>query len=195
MSSVFLAVEDGVSHAVGVRLIREANPDIYIQLLGKTGNGYLRSKILNFIEASKYTPVILLTDLDNFPCPLELIGDWIGIRNLPPQFLFRIAVKEVESWLLADHRGVNNYMGRHITNLPENPDILPDPKHFMLRTARRASREIRSDMVHERDALITQGLGYNARLTTFVNEYWCPIRASDRSESLKRTRRRLQTFL
>lgn len=140
--------------------------------------------------ARNVQPVLLLTDLDQTRCPSLLIRRWIGNNRRPDQLVFRVAVREVESWLLADHEGMQKLLGS-TRPLPPNPDGVRDPKHCLLKLAREATREIREELVAPAGAVATQGLGYNARLTAFVHGHWSPARAAKRSASLARARTRL----
>src|SRR5471032_291896 len=107
MRSVVLASEDALSEAVGRRLVEETGSDLAVtQLLRRGGFGYLRSRIRNFCELARRTPVLLLTDLDREECPANLIADWLRRDAIPEQLLFRVAVRQVESWLLADRDGI-----------------------------------------------------------------------------------------
>jgi hypothetical protein len=107
--------------------------------------------------------------------------------------LLRVAVREVEAWLLADHDAVRLFFGRGAAGrLPDPTDAIADPKQFLLELARLAPRDIRDDLRPAPGALSAQGLGYNVRLTQFVRENWDPRRAARRSLSLARTRHRLR---
>ena len=192
MHSVVLASEDALSEAVGQRLIEEAGSDLVVtQWLRRRGFGYLRSRIRNFCELARRTPVLLLTDLDRAECPATLIADWLCRDVMPRQLLFRVAVHQVESWLLADQDGIARLLKVSVRQLPRHPDTLPDAKQSLLQLAQRAPRAVREALVAESGATAAQGLGYNSILTNFVRTQWDPSRAMHRSNSLARTRMRL----
>jgi len=142
--------------------------------------------------ANNNQPLVLLTDLDSKPCASVLIKEWLG-RNSPPiNLVLRVAVRDVESWLLADHEGMQQLLGKaKNVHLPLDPDRLPDPKRYLLSLAGKARRDVRDDLVETRGSSAIQGLGYNARLCSFVCTDWSIERASSRSDSLRRTRLRL----
>lgn len=195
MSIFSLATEDILSEEVGRRLILELGENFSIGLtFRQNGNGYLRQRLPNFCNIAERQPFLLITDLDQTLCPAYLISDWLSNRPQPTNLLFRVAVREVESWLLADHDGILTLLGPHIKKLTEKPDLLPDPKGELLRHAQKAPREIREDIVPDKHAIARIGLGYNRRLTHFVRNVWDPNRAAVRSESLRRTRDRLRAF-
>jgi hypothetical protein len=188
---IVLATEDELSEQVGLRLAAEAGLEVG-QQLRRGGNGYLRSRIVNFCQMAQTQPVFLITDLDQSRCASTLINNWLGQRPRPPQFLFRVAVHEIESWLLADHEAMHSLLNRQGPKLPIAPDDLHDPKETLLRLAKSARREIREDLVAQQGSIASQGLGYNSRLCQLVREYWQPERAANRSPSLQRARLRLR---
>lgn len=188
---VALAVEDDLSKAVGLRLLAELPVPVTPNLiLHKGGSGYLKSRMNSWREISQRQIVLILTDLDRAACPLALRTDWLGKTPSPANLMLRIAVREVESWVLADHVAVRKLIGDKGT-LPPLPDDLEDPKQHFLNIAKLASRRVRQDLVKESGAVCSQGIGYNACLTAWVQSVWCPERAAGRSPSLQRTRRRL----
>jgi len=187
-----LVTEDVLSEAVGLQLLGEVGiPAQDVQLLGRSGFGYLRSKVANWKELAMRRYVLLLTDLDQLACPVAMRQDWLGSDPIPPKLWMRIAVREVESWLLADHEGMRQLIGS-TGKLPPAPDELPDPKAHLLRLAKQAPRRVRQDLVKEKGAMASQGIGYNALLCEWVRTAWCAERAAERSPSLARTRLRLQ---
>jgi len=191
--SVALATEDELSEAVGLRLLSEHA--ILVQTspmkLRKGGFGYLRKRMDSWRQMAQRQIVMLLTDMDRIACPVLLLEDWLGVdRACPENLIFRIAEREVESWLLADHEALIQLMGKKV-KLPSAPDSLPDPKLFLLEQAQKAPRAIREDLIAREGVMTRQGLGYNARLVSWVNAEWCPKRAADRSPSLARARRAL----
>jgi hypothetical protein len=137
---------------------------------------------------ARHNPVLLITDLDTNICPVALRKVWLGRQAHPPGLLLRVAVREIEAWLLADHGAMTSLLGQQAkSRLPDAPDSLHDPKDFLLDWARRASRDVRLDLRAEEGAVARQGLGYNYRLCDMVRKSWRPDRAAQRSPSLRRT--------
>jgi hypothetical protein len=66
------------------------------------GYGYLKKNIRAFNHAARGMPFLVLTDLNSTECPPTLIKKWLPYPK-HPNLLFRVAVREVEAWLLA-HR-------------------------------------------------------------------------------------------
>ncbi|RTQ36871.1 DUF4276 family protein [Variovorax gossypii] len=191
MTWLVLATEDELSETVGLCLAAEAGLEVG-QQLRRGGFGYLKSRLRNFCEIALHQPVFLLTDLDRTKCGSTLVDKWMGDLERPENFVFRVAVREIESWLLADHDAIRSLLGGRVGRLPSDPDSLPDPKQALLALAARAPRDIRDDLVATEGALASQGLGYNARLCHMVRQNWQPARAADRSASLAKARMRLK---
>ena len=192
MMEVFVASEDEVSEAVCLRLIREFAPALGASptRFRRGGFGYLKSNIEKFAEISRHRPLLLLTDLDKAQCPAELLSSWLGPQAAIPQ-LFRVAVKEVEAWLLADHEAMRALLGAK-ARLPEDPEAIEDPKRYLILQARKASSRVKSDILPASGERAVQGLGYNRRLSSFISSHWSPTRAAVRAPSLDRAMRRLR---
>lgn len=192
MTPMALATEDVLSEAIGLRLLSELPvPVTPSLLLRKSGFGYLRAGMHNWRQLAQRQCVLILTDLDQIACPVAMRSDWLGKTPVPAGLLLRIAVREIESWVLADHEALRLLLGPKGT-LPPKPDTLPDPKQHLLKLAKLAPRAIRDDLVKEKGAIASQGIGYNQRLTAWVSTDWSPERAAQRSPSLHRTRLRLR---
>jgi hypothetical protein len=113
-----------------------------------------------------------LTDLDRTECAPLKVQEWFDFpknRNL----IFRIAVREVESWLLADRRNFANFMGVPISRIPELPEDIPDPKALLFDLARHSNKKIiKEDIPPESGSGASDGKNYNGRLIEFVTDNW-----------------------
>jgi hypothetical protein len=192
MLPLTVATEDELSEAVALRILLDF-PALEVGLcLRQGGNGYLRSRMRNFCEMAHRGPVLVITDLDTNICPIVLRKSWLGRLSQPPAFLLRVAVREIEAWLLADHDAVVTLIGKRAERrLPDDPDRVTDPKDLLLELARLAPRDVRLDLRAAEGAIARQGLGYNHRLSDLVSSSWRPERAAQRSPSLQRTIQRI----
>ena len=191
LNSVILATEDELSEAISTKVLQNFGVGITI-ILREGGNAYLRQKAPELNRSAKGIDIFLLTDLDSSKdCPLELIRSWVK-GPLNPRFLFRVAVMEVESWLMADRKGVAKFLSIPVNRIPANTDDIPNPKEFLVSLARSSNkRRLRDELVPKPGARIPIGYGYNTRLSEFVREHWNLERAATVSPSLKRTLDRL----
>jgi hypothetical protein len=201
-SIINLAVEDELSEQVMRRVIREAATHLEVgNIYRRGGASYLKQRLNAFSRASRITPYLMLTDLDRWSCPPEMIEDWFGCpvaqyaQKRPPRFLFCIAVREVEAWLLADRDGCAQLLGVSASLLPSQPDQVPDPKHTLVELATRSRhRRVRQGIAALPGSILTVGSEYNEILGGFVRQTWRLDVAASHSPSLYRTMERLKKF-
>ena len=190
-----LAVEDDLSAAVVRTVLERSGQPFYAgtSYIGH-GFGYLRNHIRGFNNAAQGTPWFVLTDLDESECPPELVKRWLP-EPKHPNLLFRVAVREVEAWLLADRAGFARFLGIRKDLIPLNADSIQDPKQHLIALASRSRRrEIREDIVPPRGSVRQIGPNYNGRLVSFVRKHWDVEVAMLCSESLTRTMSSLSKF-
>jgi len=189
-----LATEDELSEITLDRLLEALNRFTVGFRYRKGGFGYLRKTIHGWNQAAKGTPYVVLTDLDAANCASELINSWLPLPK-NPNLLFRVAVREVESWLLADAENFSKFIGVTPSLIPVETDRLSDPKATLIQLAAKSRfRYIREDIVPRRGSTAKQGPDYNGCLGKFVREFWSPDIARNNSPSLARTLDRLASF-
>jgi hypothetical protein len=106
---------------------------------------------------------------------------------------FRVAVRELESWLLADTEALAGFLGIRKILIPPGPDLLDDPKQVLVSLGARARRaDIRGDLVPRPASGRSIGPGYTSRMLEFVQDHWSPAVAEINSDSLRRCRARLR---
>lgn len=195
MIPIDIATEDVVSEALARRLVAEHDLSYCIEGCYVTnGNGKLRTKMPNYCEIARRKVMLVITDLDRTNCVVEFRKQWLANLSVPPHFVFRVAVREAEAWLLADHDAMRDFLRRRGA-LPQCPDELHDPKRELLQLALRAPKAVREDLVRTDHNNIRQGIGYNDRLAELVRTQWSPSRAAERSPSLQRARHALRVAL
>ena len=173
---IHMAVEDALSEVV-LRRALASRPMRYEigAVYSQGGFGYLKKKTVAFNNAAKACPFVLLTDLDQHGCPAELVSTWLSGRPKHASFLLRVAVREVESWLLGDMPRLASFL--HIKNPPAipAPEALSDPKGQLLKLSLRARVRQTRDSLVWRDSSsgrIYQGPDYNGTLAAFVTQHW-----------------------
>lgn len=196
MTCVFVATEDRVSEAVTTRLIKETKMRNYEAIpIGRKGNQFLKQKLASLAHTAGKFPVCFVTDLDATPCAPGLINAWTRDIMLPDRFLFRVAVREIEAWLLADRDGFAEFSGVPMAKLPSDVEALDDPKDTLLRLVRAyGTPSLKRDLLPPKNAKARVGLGYNARLTAFAEDQWNPETAAECADSLARARVRIQAL-
>jgi hypothetical protein len=191
-----IAVEDLLSEAVARRLLTDSGKGFSVGVVyNRGGNGYLRKTARGWNSAAKGTPFFLLTDLDAIACPSLLRSTWLS-DTLHPNFIFRVAVREVESWLLADQASLASFLRVPKSICPEQPDDLFDPKATLIALASRSPLNlIKARIVPRAKSTAKQGRDYNGCLSEFVMTRWTPNQAALSSPSLDRCRRKLASFV
>ena len=191
---MILAIEDSLSEAVVRKLVSIVRPELQVDtLIGRRGKDYLKSKARELNKTARSVPVFLLIDQDRLnPCPADIIKAWLtGIRE--PNLLFRVAVMEVESWVMADRAKFADFLGIQAKRIPLNTDMIERPKEFLVDLARRSrKRRIREDLTPIEGAVISIGPAYNMRLSSFINDSWDPRTACNASPSLRKSLDRVE---
>jgi hypothetical protein len=185
----FLGVEDRLSEAVGRRLIGHCLGDnIETKTLMKDGQGYLFSNLRSkFFTLATHNFVLVITDLDRKVCAPALIAEWMPKSNKPEKLLFRVAVREIESWILADIDGFAQFLGIGVANMPREVESIDDPKRKLIDLARKSkNRQLREELLPSKSSKAKQGLGYNDLLVPFVQSNWNVEAAQQNSNSLNR---------
>lgn len=191
---VTIATEDEVSEAVALRLLGE-HPSALSLLappLRRGGSGYLKANLDKFRAMAQRHPVLLLTDLDRKACAPTLIADWAGKKSLPPHLLFRVVVREVEAWIMADVVALRDFLSLKTARIPNLPEERFDPKTDLIQICRKVQlKSVREELVPETGSTAKVGVGYNLHMTRFVRDHWDPARAAENAPSLARARWRL----
>lgn len=188
MVVVSAAVEGSVDEVLVKRLISEAG-GIPGEVYGKNGKLPLRARINAYNSAARYRPWVVLVDLNHeHNCAPDLCRAWLPTRS--PKLCFRVAVREVEAWLLADREHIANFLSIAQSRVPINPESEENPKQALVNLAAHSRRRnIREDMVPRPGSRREVGPAYTSRLIEFISASagaWRPDIASTYSQSLKR---------
>ena len=189
---ITLAVEDALSGVIAQRLIGDYLPGVALsETLGNQGIGSIRRRVRDLNQIALYqNPVLVLADLDSpDDCPVNRVTRLIGRLPLSPNLIIRIAVLEVESWILADRPGIAQWLRIATATVPRDVESLVDPKRTLVELARRSrNRALRESISPEsvRGSGRT-GPGYNNVLGEFVTQLWDPESARLNSPSLDRS--------
>lgn len=138
-------------------------------------------------------PYFVLTDLDLKECPPALISEWLS-EPRHPNLIFRIAVREVESGIMADHQHFSKFFGVSMKQLPENCDTIRDPKVFLKDLILRSRKKSFRKMLPESGSTAKIGNEYNSILSIFITDIWDHEQAREHSDSLNRAIISLEKF-
>ncbi len=182
------AVEGPVDEAVLRAVLKHVGLNLGV-VYGKTGKDYLHQKIENFNQAARRSPWIVLLDLNHdADCAPALRSSLLPKPS--SKMNLRIAVREIESWLMGDPLRLSSFLGISPGKIPSNPDGLDDPKETMIKLASISrKRDIREDMVPRPGSRRSVGQAYSSRMIEFVNDRkagWRPAVAARNSVSLDR---------
>lgn len=179
------AVEGVVDEAVVRRLIVHAGGTAGA-VYGKNGKNALREKINGYNNAARRTPWIVLVDLDReADCAPPLREAWLP--EPAPSLCFRVAVREIEAWLMADASTLASFLGVPQSRVPRDPEDVDHPKRAMIDLARHSRRRvIREDMVPRAGSGRQVGPAYSSRLMEYVGKRWRPEVAARHAGSLRR---------
>jgi hypothetical protein len=185
---IYLAVEDELSEWVARRALAVHSRRFAVgPVFGRRGFGYLKRQTGAFNNAAKGCPFLLLTDLDRYACPPELIGEWLRTPR-HRHFLLRVAVREVESWLLGDASRLGKFLKLRSPLSVPDPESLEEPKQALLGAAMKCPSRLMREALVWRDGQsgqLFQGPDYNGTLARFVNGQWDVATARRKCRSLE----------
>ena len=189
--SISAAVEGDVDEAVLRRLLGRSLGHVY----GKKGKAALRKKVAGYNNAARFQPWILLVDLDHdFDCAPALLQEWLP--EMACFMFFRVAVREIESWILADRERIAAFLDVKESQIYADTDSLQSPKETIVNLATQSRRrEIREDMVPRPQSGRLVGPAYNSRIIEFVGKSWRPEMAERCSKSLRSCRAAIAQLL
>lgn len=188
MKTIYYSVEDDLSETVLKKIF---SGKYCLHCVGsKTGYTKIKQKILDYqnISAKQNEICIVLTDLDRYSCPNELIKDWFCDRKVKhDKFCFIVSIKTIESWLLADMKRFVEFF--KIIEDPKyyrsNYDDIESPRSFILELIKKSKTRRRFEDILPIDEFATKGPLYNELLGKFVSECWRLEEAQKNSRSLK----------
>lgn len=183
MRYINIAVEGPLDAAVLGRLVDDAGAALARPAFTKGGRAPLLADLRRYVRAARISPWVVMCDLDRDHCAPAFVDQ--HAPEAPPDFCFRIAVRAVESWLLADI-GIASYLGVSVASLPRNPDSEQHPKRLLLQLAQGARHRRVRDGLYSGDSPNQVGPEYNLMLSEFAGERWDPQQAAHRSDSLRR---------
>lgn len=134
-------------------------------------------------EAGRRQVVLGLADLEQVECVPGALAVLGPVRS--EGFKLRLAVRMLESWLMADRDAFARELGVPIRSVPGNPDLLTHPKKTVIDLARHSRRTaVKAGLVPTGSGIV--GSEYVPFMASFIGRSWSPARARVNSPSLER---------
>lgn len=159
----------------------------------KGGVGNILKEMKTYIRISHSLPVVVLIDLDKKECAPSFVSDLLSLHSsVPDRFILRIAVRESESWVLADGENCAEFFGIPRERLTNECDELDDPKLFFMNLINRHSRVALRNSLVRFSGKLRQSEEYNSILGNYISCCWNVEIAMLNSPSLKRAVKRIE---
>lgn len=156
---------------------------------GGNGKADLLQRLPNYNQAARFSTWLAVVDLDQSAgCAPQFIQRLLPFRS--NKMYLRVAVRAIESWILADSEHLAAFLSVSPSKIPVNPDEEENPKQTLVNLARESRiKTVREDMVPRLGSRSRIGPGYTGKLIEFVTlreEGWRPDVAAQRSNSLRK---------
>ena len=158
------------------------------------GRDSLRLNIHGYLNAAKKAgrAQIVLCDLErDYPCAPKLLEDWNLAGKMPDNFIFNVAVRSTEAWLLADKEKIASFLYVSEARIPAKPDELEHPKNMLTNIAAKSrSSIIRAAFKPKTNGQV--GSEYLTYMVDYIQNHWRIDNAAEASPSLSRVLERLR---
>jgi hypothetical protein len=195
MTEVLYAVEGGTDVPVAEKLIAHVGRRPR-QVSASGGSGVIDAKLGRWAQPSNHAPMLILRDWDlsdGVLCPPALI-DKIAGHARPANVAVRIAVRSMESWLMADTFAARRFF--QTSRLPQQPELLDRPKLALVDACRDSRlRRVRIGMVPRPGSGGAVGADFALLIGEYAREHWDPVRAQVNAPSLRRAIARMQELV
>lgn len=186
------AVEGNLDEAIARRLITDCGGQLG-KPRGKHGRRYVLEHIGDYNKGARYGGIwFVLVDLDLKPdCAPKLVAE--ALPDPADGMCFRVAVREVEAWLLADRAGFARWASVPVSRIPVDVEAIAQPKERLVDIVRRSRRRERRDAIVPRPGSgRAEGPNYSDALGEFVAADWNVEAAASATPSLARAIRCLR---
>ncbi|HLM00878.1 MAG TPA: hypothetical protein VK400_07460 [Pyrinomonadaceae bacterium] len=192
MAVINLLVEGEIDEVVAHKIICELGHQVGA-CYGKQGHGYIKNKLRAFNKSANNICYLALVDFmdTGYNCPPEVISNWLPHKNA--LMIFRVVVREIESWLLADRKNIAKFLNVGVEKIPVHPESENDPKQKLVNIAGNSrSSKIRNSLVPEQNSTAQVGKLYSSEIKRFVFDFWDVKSARLNSPSLDKCLLRLE---
>ena len=188
MSFIYLVSEDLLSEYIAQTIVKAYTYNHPYPLKIRGGKSHILKNLLKYNQSAKNLKFLIIVDLDKTNCVVDFIKKHFHNVSLNKGLIFRVAIREIESWILADKIGFCNYFKVPKKHLQINPDDLHDPKQFLIETIKKYCKNKRrkEDITVQKGSNAIVGPAYNSALIEFIKDAWCIESARQNSPSLNR---------
>ena len=177
-TEINFVVEGAIDAAVARKLIRSRGAIPGMERIAR-GKGTFMAVLPKYNAAARFQRWLAIRDLDH---DADCAPALVQAHKLQPNdfWSYRIAVREVEAWLMADREAFAHALGVSVAAISTQPEAIADPKLTIVNLARRSRRRgIQLGLVPEEGAGITIGPEYSAWMSDFAESTWDPDRACE----------------
>lgn len=188
-----IVVEGSTDEAVLRRILSFAGIEAE-RTFGLRGRHQVLESLPGYNQAARHIGFVALVDFDNEPnCVGAFVVAHLGEPS--PLMRFRVAVRAIEAWLMADRTGLADFLSISQARIPDDPDGVHHPKVVMVNLARHSRRlYVRRAMVPREGSGAAVGPGYTGMLIDFASNFWNIGEALEQSPSLNRSVRAVGTL-
>jgi 5S rRNA maturation endonuclease (ribonuclease M5) len=187
-----IVVVEGQTDEALVQRILARYPNLQANYQGKGGIAHIEQRIEKYNQLARIFPVLCLVDLDRYECAPVRIQALIS-QHQHAHLYIRVAVKQIEAWLLADQENLAKFIGVPINRIPQRPDEIDNPKLVVVDIARHShKKDIQRDMIPVQGSSGRVGGAYTTQLIRFITNHWDIDQAAEHSPSLARMLKAIQ---
>lgn len=189
MIVVCYAVEGWTDEPVAEKIISSAGLAPH-HTLTADGKANLDKKLPGLNKSAASMPWLVIRDLDRDDerfCIPDLRADLLSGHEHEPSMCLRLAVRSIESWLMADRDAFAHFFGVRRGLLKEEPETLPNPKQYLTGICEKSrKRLIKQGIPPQPGQGRSVGPEYNDLIREFTEDHWDLQRACANALSLKR---------
>lgn len=188
--AVSIAVE-GTSDVEAVKKILSSRSIAvnHSQIFVTRGKSKLDTKIASYNTAAARSPWFVLrdSDRDDGDCPAATRSARLPQASQNSAMCFRLAVRSLEAWLLADVEGFASMFSVARAAIPRDVEQLADPKRSLVDLCRRSRRlVVKKAMVPPIGSAGRVGPEYVTWISEYARMFWRPDVAAANAPSLSR---------
>lgn len=165
-------------------LLAQLGHDISSMVVKDAGGSGFWKDAQRFNEAGRHMTVLGLADLEQAPCPVILLSRLKGGKAAG--FKLRLAVRMLESWIMADREAFAGFLGVRTALVSPDPDAESHPKRKIVALARQSKKRMIREALVPNDSGAVVGPEYTPVMAGFVESGWNVLRARTNSPSLSR---------